>query len=95
MMVSVLASDHHSSRSKRLTVHAAHITANDAIQDKDIDPIMEKVANRYMEQLSTLYSYGAKNFLLLNVPRSSIPSIPILVPFPLTHPKHSTAPLKS
>ncbi|KAE9961597.1 hypothetical protein EG327_003628 [Venturia inaequalis] len=49
-------------------INDAHITANDAIQDKDIDPIMEKVANRYMEQLSTLYSYGAKNFLLLNVP---------------------------
>ncbi|TLD30120.1 cellulose-binding GDSL lipase/acylhydrolase [Venturia nashicola] len=59
-------------------INDAHITANNAdIQDKDIDPIMEKVAIRYMEQLSTLYSYGVKNFLLLNVPP--------LVPFPLTN----------
>ncbi|QDS70071.1 hypothetical protein FKW77_004491 [Venturia effusa] len=51
------------------TLKKAHITANDAnIQDKDIDPIMEKVAKRYMEELSILYSYGVKNFLLLNVP---------------------------
>lgn len=79
-----------------ITKCTAHITANNAnIQDKDIDPIMEKVATRYMEELSTLYTYGVKNFLLLNVPRSSIPSPLPQKHQPLTRPKHSTAHPKS
>jgi hypothetical protein len=51
-------------------INDAHITANNNnIPDKDIDALMAKVAYRYMEQLDHLHSYGARNFLLLNVPR--------------------------
>lgn len=57
-------------------INDAHITANNGnILDKDIDGKMEKVANRYMEILSTLYTYGAKNFMLLNVPREYLYTI--------------------
>jgi hypothetical protein len=51
-------------------INDAHLTANNAnILDNDIDNIMEKAADRYMEKLDDLYEYGARNFMLLNVPR--------------------------
>jgi GDSL-like Lipase/Acylhydrolase len=54
-------------------INDAHITANDrSISDKEIDGIMEKVVNRYIEELNTLYGYGVRNFMLLNVPREHI-----------------------
>jgi len=51
-------------------INDAHITANNAtIADEDIDGIMLKVVDAYMDKLATLYDLGARNFMLLNVPR--------------------------
>jgi hypothetical protein len=51
-------------------INDAHITANNGnILDKDIDGIMEKTSDRYMEELTTLYGFGVRNFMILNVPR--------------------------
>lgn len=51
-------------------INDAHLTANNAtIADKDIDGIMSRVVDAYMEKLGSLYDLGARKFLLLNVPR--------------------------
>jgi hypothetical protein len=51
-------------------INDAHLTANNAsVADKDISGIMAKVVDAYVENLDALYEFGARNFLLLNIPR--------------------------
>jgi hypothetical protein len=60
------------------TLFAVWIGINDAHQSHDrpdVESLMGEVVTRYFDQLDILYGLGARNFLLLGVPRKQLPPI--------------------
>lgn len=48
--------------------------------NEGVDELLGKIMDKYFEQLQTIYDAGARNFVLLTVPRKSLPPFPPRLP---------------